>query len=195
VIKFEIGNEPNHFRGYEGWGPEAEDAEDFNRWFLEVYDLLKAAHPWAELGFPALGTPDSVHHDRLWLTLNREAIERADWLGVHCYWQTYPDGTTTMFDPERGLCFSYYHELFPDKPLELTEFDNDNVIWDIPPLSEEALAAEIVTYYQALYGYPYLRSASSFILSSPNPAWAYFTWRSEDGDFKPVVAAVRDMRK
>jgi hypothetical protein len=193
VTKFEVGNEPNHFRRYEGWGPEAADAEDFNRWFLEVYELIKAAHPWAQLGFPALGTPDEVHHDRLWLEINREAIERADWLGVHCYWQTYPDGTTTMFDPAHGFCFTYYHDLFPDKPLELTEFDNDNIIWEIPPLSEEALAAEHVTYYQALFAYPYLRSANSFIMSSPDPRWDYFTWRSETGNFKPIVTAVGRM--
>jgi len=100
-----------------------------------------------------------------------------------------------MFDPARGLCFTYYHELFPDKLLELTEFDNDNVVWDIPPLSPEELAAETVTYYQELFKYPYLRSASSFIMSSPDPAWDYFAWRDEDGSFKPVVAAVGGMSR
>jgi hypothetical protein len=193
AVKFEVGNEPNHFRRYEGWGPDDADAESFKTWFMEVYDLLKTAHPWAELGFPALGTPDSVHRDRAWLEINREAIHKADWLGVHCYWQTYPDGATTMFDPARGQCFTYYHALFPDKPLELTEFDNDNVVWDIPPLSPEELAAETVTYYQELFKYPYLRSASSFIMSSPDPAWDYFAWRGEDGTFKPVIAAVGGM--
>jgi hypothetical protein len=193
VTKFEVGNEPNHFQRYEGWGPEDADAGDFNAWFLEVYELLKAAHPWAELGFPALGTPDSVHRDRAWLEINRPAIEQADWLGVHCYWQTRPDQTSTMLSPERGLCFTYYHDRFPDKPLELTEFDNDNVIWEIPPLSAEALAAEYTAYYQELFKYPYLRSASSYIMSSPDPRWNYFAWRTEDGLFKPVVTAIADM--
>jgi hypothetical protein len=193
ATKFEVGNEPNHFKGYEGWGPTEADAASFNDWFMEVYRLLKQAQPWAELGFPALGTPDAVHGHKAWLEQNREAIEQADWVGVHCYWQTYPDGRTTMFDAERGLCFQYYHQQFPDKPLELTEFDNDNVIWDIPPLSPEALAEESVTYYQALFNYPYLRSASSFILSSPDRQWDYFAWRSEDGLIKPVVQEVGQM--
>ena len=193
VTKFEIGNEPNHFRRYEGWGPDDADAASFKAWFLEVYGLLKAIHPWAELGFPALGTPDSVHRDRAWLDLNQEAIAQADWLGVHCYWQTWPDGTSTMFDEKRGLCFKYYHEKFPDKPLELTEFDNDNIIWDIPPLSPEELAQEYVRYYQELFKYPYLRSASNFIMSSPDPSWDYFVWRTETGSFKPVVSAVAEM--
>jgi hypothetical protein len=193
VVKFEIGNEPNHFHRYEGWGSEDADAEDFNTWFLEVYDLLKATHPWAELGYPALATPDSYHRDRAWLEITREAIERADWLGVQCYWQTQPDQTSTMFDEERGMCFKYYHELFPDKPLEITEFDNDNIIWDVPPLSAEEIAQEYVTYYQELFKYPYIRSASSFIMSSPDTRWDYFAWRTEQDGFKPVVTEVANM--
>jgi hypothetical protein len=188
-----VGNEPNHVARYEGWGPDDADAEAFNTWFIEVYDLLKAAHPWAELGFPALATPNSYHRDHAWLELTRPAIDKADWLGVHCYWQTPPDEPTGMLAAERGLCFTYYHEQFPDKPLELTEFDNENVIWDMAPLSAEALAAEVVTYYQTLYQYPYLRSASSFIMSSPDRRWDYFAWRSEDGQVRPVVEAVGAM--
>lgn len=193
VTKFEVGNEPNHFQRYEGWGPDDADASNFNAWFLEVYALLKTAHPWAKLGFPALGTPDAVHRDRAWLEINRPAIAQADWLGVHCYWQTWPDQTSTMFSAEHGLCFQYYHDQFPDKSLELTEFDNDNIIWGIPPLSAEALAAEHVAYYQELFKYPYLHSASSYIMSSPDPRWDYFTWRNEAGLFKPVVTAVAGM--
>ena len=195
AVKFEVGNEPNHFRRIEGWGPTDADAQNFNAWFLEVYSLLKTAHPWAELGYPALGTPDSYHRDKAWLALTREAVERADWLGVHCYWQSPPDKPNTMFDEAHGLCFKYYHELFPAKPLELTEFDNDNVVWDIPPLTADQIAQEYVAYYQELFKYPYIRSASSFIMSSPDPRWDYFAWRIASGDFKPVVAAVANMSR
>lgn len=196
AAKFEVGNEPNHFRRYEGWGPTDADAADFNDWFLQVYDLLKAVHPWAEVGFPALGTPDSVHRDKAWLAIVAEAINRADWLGVHCYWQTEPDGSNTMFDEDHGLCFKYYHQKFPDKPIELTEFDNDNIFYDLPPISEEQMAQEYVAYYQELYKYPYLRSASSFIISSPDQAnWEVFIWRTEAGRFKPVVGAVAAMAR
>jgi hypothetical protein len=195
AVKFEVGNEPNHFRRYEGWGPADADAQNFNAWFLEVYGLLKTAHPWAELGYPALATPDSYHRDKAWLALTREAVERADWLGVHCYWQSPPDKPNTMFDEARGLCFKYYHELFPDKPLEMTEFDNDNVVWDIPPLTADQIAQEYVVYYQELFKYPYIRSASSFIMSSPDTQWDYFAWRTDAGGFKPAVAAVADMAR
>ncbi len=193
TTKFEVGNEPNHFMRYEGWGPTDEDAMSFNTWFIETYQLLKALHPWAELGFPALGTPDEVHRDKAWLELNREAIEMADWLGIHCYWQTNPDGTNTMFDEDHGLCFKYYHAQFPNKPIELTEFDNDNIFYDLPLSSAETIAQEQVAYYQELFKYPYLRSASSYIMSSPDPTWDYFVWRSESGEFKPVVEAIANM--
>ena len=39
--KFQIHNEPNHLERKEGWGPEEEDAKDFNLWFQRVYRLLK----------------------------------------------------------------------------------------------------------------------------------------------------------
>lgn len=193
AVKFEVGNEPNHVHRYEGWGADDADAQNFNAWFLEVYALLKETHPWAEVGFPALATPNSYHRDRAWLEFVREAINAADWLGVHCYWQTYPDQSSTMFDPERGLCFQYYHQMFPDKPLEITEFDNDNIIWDVPPNTAEEIARQYVTYYQELFKYPYIRSASSFIMSSPDRRWEYFTWRTEDGLIKPVVDQIGAM--
>ncbi len=195
VLKFEVGNEPNHFQRYEGWGAEDADAENFNTWFLEVYDLLKTAHPWAELGYPALATPDSYHRDQAWLVITREAINRADWLGVHCYWQAPPNETSTMFEADRGLCFKYYHELFPDKLLEITEFDNDNPIWDVAPNSAPEIAQQYETYYQELFKYPYLRSASSFIISSPDRRWEYFVWRTEEGTFKPIVSQIATMAR
>src|SRR5690606_36135503 len=89
--KFQIANEPNHVQRYEGWGADDADAADFNRWFLEVYRLLKQACPWASLGFPGLAVPDFAHRDRAWLAICRPAIEPADWLGVPCYWPTPND--------------------------------------------------------------------------------------------------------
>ena len=62
--KFQVLNEPNHLHRYEGWCKEDADAEDFNRWFLEAYQLLKSAHPWALIGFPGLAVPDGAHRDR-----------------------------------------------------------------------------------------------------------------------------------
>ena len=84
ATKFEVHNEPNHLAGIEGWGQEDHHARDFNGWFLEVYDRLKQVCPWASLGFPGLAIP---HRDLEWVEICRPAVRRADWLGVHCYWQ------------------------------------------------------------------------------------------------------------
>lgn len=189
ATKFEVHNEPNHLAGIEGWGQEDDDARDFTAWFLEVYDLLKTACPWAELGFPGLYPPS---RDLEWLEIARAAVERADWLGVHCYWEnpTYNEGNHLA--DSWGLRFKYYHEKFPDKDIHITEFANSNGQSGFP-VDPQNIAQEYVEYYQELFKYSYLRSANSFIISAPMAEWQIFAWRQEDGQFLPVVSAVGDM--
>lgn len=194
ATKFEIHNEPNHAARIEGWGPTDEDARDFNVWFLRVYDLLKTAHPWAELGFPGLAIPSFLHRDRRWLQICQPAIEQADWLGVHSYWQTPPDRVSVIFHPNFGLTFKYYHEQFPDKPIEITEFGNSNVMSSFP-FTELEMAREYVEYYQELFKNRYVRSASAFLMSSSDPTWSSFTWRDEAGRMKTVVNSVAHMER
>jgi len=189
AIRFEVHNEPNHLEGIEGWGQEDHHAHDFNNWFLEVYDMLKQACPWAELGFPGL----ALHHrDLEWLDICRPAIEKAEWLGVHCYWQNPTPAFSNHMANYWGLWFKEYHERFPDKPLEITEFGNSNGQGGYPVLPHE-IALEYEEYYQELFKYPYLRSASAFIVSAPQEEWADFTWRHEHDGFKQVVGLVGDM--
>ncbi len=194
--KFQIANEPNHVQRYEGWGPDDADAADFNQWFLEVYRLLKEACPWASLGFPGLAIPDFAHRDRAWLQICRPAIERADWLGVHCYWQTPPDRPSVMMDENFGLTFKYYHAQFPDKTLEILECGNSNGQNPQWPISEDDIAREYVTWLQEVFNYPYINSASFFLLSSPDRAnWEFFAWRTENNFVKPVARAVAAMNR
>lgn len=192
--KFQVHNEPNHRDRIEGWGPNDEDAQSFNEWFLKVYDLLKAACPWASLGFPGLAIPTFIHRDRAWLRICKPAIERADWLGVHCYWQTPPDRPSVIFDPQFGLTYKYYHKQYPDKVLEVLECGNSNVQsgWAIP---DDVVAQEYVKWLQELFQNDYVNSASFFLLSSPDPQWAFFSWRTEHDYKKPVVHQVRQMHR
>jgi hypothetical protein len=198
VVKFEILNEPNHIGGLGGWGPEIEQARDFSRWFLETYGLLKDACPWASLGFPGLAIPHGPEPglDLDWIEICRSAVERSDWLGVHCYWQnpTYTEGN--HLDEEWGLRFMAYHEKFPHKIVEITEFGNSNGQSDYPVEPEE-IAQEYVEYYQELFNYPYINSAASFIISSLDATWGDqgFTWRKENGEFLPVVQIVGEMER
>jgi len=173
--KFHVHNEPNHVARYEGWGNSDDDARNFNAWFLEVYQRLKEAHPWASLGFPGLALPHFGHRDWQWLDICRPAIERADWLGVHCYWQTPPGQGPQLMHEALGMNFKHYHDKYPNKTLEILECGNSN-IQNNYPISDEAVADEYVQWLQEVFKYPYVNSASFFILSSQDTSnWSFFS--------------------
>ena len=196
AAKFQVANEPNHVHRYEGWGAEDADAESFNAWFLDVYRLLKQACPWASIGFPGLAVPDFAHRDRAWLRICRPAIERADWLGVHCYWQTPTDRPSVMLDEQFGLTFKYYHSQYPDKTLEILECGNSNVHNPAWPISQDEIAREYVAWLQEVFRYPYINSVAFFLLSSPDRQnWDFFTWRTENNFVKPVAHAIGAMNR
>ena len=182
AVKFEIHNEPNHASGIEGWGPSDAHAASFNAWYYEVLARLKRACPWAKLGFPGLAL-NNPHRDLAWLSICKSSIEASDWLGCHCYWQY-----GNMLSDAWGLRFKLYHQRFPNKQIEITEFGNST-----PNLPREEMAAQYARYYQELNKYPYLGSACSFIASSPDPAWAPFAWMKEGGEMLPVAHQVAAM--
>ncbi len=184
VVKFEIHNEPNHAEGVEGWGASDEDARSFLSWYMSVLRSLKKACPWARFGFPGLAL-NWPHRDLEWLSICQEAVRASDWLGCHCYWQY-----DNMLSDEWGLRFKLYHQRFSTMPIEITEFGNST-----PNLAPEAMASQYVRYYQELNRYAYLGSASAFIASSPDPAWAPFAWMRSGGQMMPVVGAVGAMER
>jgi hypothetical protein len=188
--KFHVHNEPNHIKLYEGWGPTDDDARDFNTWFLQVYRRLKDAHPWASIGFPGLALGEHSHRDRTWLEICRPAIQEADWLGVHCYWQTPPGEWSRLRDEAFGLNFKYYHNKYPNKTIEILECGNSNGENNLP-ISDETIADEYVQWLQEVFNYPYINSASFFILSSQDSGnWSSFSWRTEHGAIRPMVYRV-----
>ena len=184
AVKFEIHNEPNHVDGIEGWGASDADARSFLPWYMSVLQSLKRACPWAKFGFPGLAL-NYPHRDLEWLSACQEAVRASDWLACHCYWQY-----GNMLSDDWGLRFKLYHQRFPDKPIEITEFGNST-----PNLAPEEMASQYIRYYQELNRYPYLGSASAFIASSPDPAWAPFAWMGSGGEMRPVVAAVGAMER
>jgi hypothetical protein len=193
--KFHIANEPNHAERYEGWGPTDEDARSFNAWFIEVFRRLKEAHSWASIGFPGLALGEHSHRERTWLKLCRPAVEMADWLGVHCYWQTPPGQGPQLLDEALGMNFKHYHSQHPDKTLEILECGNSNIHSNFP-ISDEAIADEYVQWLQAVFGYPYVNSASFYILSSHDTSnWSFFSWRTEHGAIKPMAYRVGAMHR
>lgn len=193
--KFHIHNEPNHASRDEGWSNSDEDARSFNAWFIEVFRRLKEAHPWASIGFPGLALGEHSHRERTWLRLCRPAVEMADWLGVHCYWQTPPGQGPQLLDEALGMNFKHYHSQHPDKTLEILECGNSNIHSNFP-ISDEAIADEYVRWLQEVFNYPYVNSASFYILSSHDTSsWSFFCWRTEHGAIKPMVYRVGAMHR
>jgi len=197
VVKFEVLNEPNHPDRIGGWGPEADQARKFSDWFLETYNRLKEACSWAKLGFPGLAIPHGPAPglDLDWVEICRPAVERADWLGVHCYWQNPTHADRNHRHPDWGLRFKNYQKLFPDKVIEISEFGNSNGQDPNLSVDRERIAQEYVEYYQELFKYSYVNSAAAFIMSAPYGPWEEqgFTWRKESGEFFPVVERVGAM--
>lgn len=184
AVKFEIHNEPNHQEGIEGWGSSDDNARSFREWYRQVLALLRQAHPWAKFGFPGLAPH---HRDLPWLDICQDVIRESDWLGCHPYWQY-----NNMMKDAWGLRFKLYHERFPDKRIEITEFGNST---DPNQMPREEIARQYVRYYQELNKYPYLGSASAFIASSPDPTWIRFVWMKEGGEMLPVVHAIANMER
>jgi hypothetical protein len=184
ATKFEIHNEPNHADGIEGWGASDADARAFLPWYMHVLQGLKKACPWAKFGFPGLAL-NWPHRDLEWLSICQEAVRASDWLGCHCFWQY-----DNMLSDDWGLRFKLYRQRFPGKAIEITEFGNST-----PNLSPDEMARQYVRYYQELNRYFYLGSASAFIASSPDPAWAPFAWMRGTGQMMPVVQAVGAMER
>jgi N-acetyl-anhydromuramyl-L-alanine amidase AmpD len=191
VTKFEIHNEPNHLQRYEGWGQEDADAHDFNQWYQQVFKLLKSGCPWAQLGFPGLAIP---HRDLEWVEICQPSVEMSDFLGVHCYWQTTPQQPRNHLTDSWGLRFKYYHDKFPGKIIDLLEVGNSNAQSGLP-ISDQDISKQYVEYFQELFKYAYLNSASPFILSSPDPTWDSFAWRKSSGEIKPVVGTIGQMSR
>jgi N-acetyl-anhydromuramyl-L-alanine amidase AmpD len=189
--KFEIHNEPNHQDRIEGWGDTDDHARDFDQWYQRVFTLLKRECPWALLGFPGLAIP---HRDREWLEICRTSVEMSDFLGVHAYWQTTtqePDNHLARF---WGLRFKSYHASFPNKIIDILEAGNSNARNGLP-ITDQEIAEQFVEFFQELFKYPYINSASPFILSSPDSSWESFAWRKRSGQVMPVVKAVGDMSR
>ncbi len=176
--RFEIHNEPNLANRGEGWGGALSDAADFRDWFLAVLSKLRAAVPQGSFGFPGLALQPVAPSDLAWAEVCRPAINAADWLGVHCYWQY-----DHMTDPTWGMHFLPYHQRFPNKVIEITEFGDAT-----PPgqVQEAHIAKEYMDYYTLLQRYAYIGSASSYILSSPDPRWEMYAWRKKDGRITPI---------
>ena len=188
---FQVHNEPNHLARIEGWGDTCEDAESFTSWFFVTYMMLKSRFPDCLFGFPPLAVP---HNDMAWLEWCKPAIIRADWLGVHCYWQNPTEMDANHLDEFWGQRFIQYHAKFPDKQIYILEAGNSNH-QNGYYTDDSRRASEFQQLIEQIERYDYIRSFCPFILSSPDPTWQPFCWMDEAGRQKEMVRMVRNRQK
>ncbi len=189
VRYFELHNEPN--LTVEGWTTSWQNGTEFNAWFLRAYDLFKAKFPEALIGYPGL-SPDGIPapgirtNDIIFLNDSDEAARKADWIGVHCYWQSEAE----MGAPGGGQNYLEYRRRFPDKLLFITEFSNP-----VQNVERRVKGQQYTRYYQNLRNVPGIGAAFSFILSASS-GFPWEAWRDEDGtlsDIPSVVGARTDI--
>lgn len=162
VEYYEIHNEPNLF--IEGWSWNWVNGIAFGNWFNEVCAILRNSMPNAKFGFPGL----SPQADRtLWCEASnqfyldaKDAINAADWLGVHSYWQDRGTGYWQMDSTDGGMYWKVIQSMYPNKPLYLTEYSCNN-----PNISDSDKGKMYAEYIEKLQG---IQVAFSFCLSWVN---------------------------
>jgi hypothetical protein len=119
---FEVGARPN--LQFDGWGRSWRSGYEFGEWFGEVVSRLRRVAPDGRFGFPGLAPGAYVPGQRAdalqFLGEAEGAVQRADWIGVNCYWTT-PEEMGLL---ESGRWYEEYRSRYPDQELVITEFGN-----------------------------------------------------------------------
>jgi hypothetical protein len=111
-----VHNEPNLIP--EGWVTAWHNGAEFAAWFKAVAAAYRTLFAGAKIGFPALSPGGSVTNLRTdeaqFIREAASAINDADWIGVHYYWQK-PDGS------DIAPPINNWKTWFGTKPLVATE--------------------------------------------------------------------------
>jgi hypothetical protein len=183
VRYFEVHNEPNLTP--EGWTTTWQNGREFGQWFIDVRNRLKAQYPDALFGYPGL-SPDGVPapglrtNDMIFLNESDEAARLADWIGVHCYWQSEEE----MNWSAGGKGYLEFRRRYPDKVLFITEFSNPS-----PNVDKRTKGQQYARYYESLRNVPGLGAAFSYVLSA-SFGFGPETWRDESGSASEIPAII-----
>lgn len=184
VRYFEVHNEPNLRPNDEGLGVSWNNGAEFARWFIAVYQALKARHKDAQLGYPGLspqyGEPPSnnVWFRDIWKFLDESeaAVQQADWIGVHCYWQYESNGHWGMLAESDGMLWKKFRARWPNKLIFITEFSNNS-----PHVDYVTKGQQYGRYFSLLRHEPNLGGAVAFALYWPGQDANREGWRSDHG--------------
>jgi len=186
VRYFEVHNEPNLRQ--EGFGHSWSNGQEFAYWFVQVRDQLKSKYPEALVGLPGLSPsgdyPEQRRSSLEFLKEADQAVRAADWLGIHCYW----DSAKTMDSEAGGAVYREYQRLFPSKPLLITEFCNNN-----ESTYKEVKGRQYAAYFEQLRQEPNILAAFSFVVSA---SFDFETqaWRDESGEQSAIPRVIGEWR-
>jgi hypothetical protein len=182
VRYFEVHSEPNVTA--QGCGAAWRDGREFGEWFLEVVGLLRPQFPEARFGWPGLSPGPAVPGQRLsydaFLSSAGAAVQHADWLGCHCYWEN----DAGMFAADGGMAYRRLLDEWPDRLVLVTEFSNPSAA-----ASAYVKGNQYLQYYNHLRREPAVGAAFAFAVSAVQH-YATESWRNPDGYPTPIVAAV-----
>ena len=171
---FEIHSNPNLQSA--GWRRSWRDGLAFSQWFDKVSKMIRARFPEAKIGFPGLSpgglVPGRRADDAQFLNEAETAVQKADWVGVNCYWTDQ----TSLKDGNQGRSFEIYRNKLPGKLLMITEFCNP-----IQGISDKTKSDQYLEFYRMVRSQPGIAAAFSYALSADQGHDA-IVWRSEESD-------------
>ncbi|HEY4691065.1 MAG TPA: hypothetical protein VIK33_17270 [Anaerolineae bacterium] len=204
VRYFEVHNEPNITANPtdpvgDGLGTAWLGPGDFAEWFSRVTDQLRQVRDDVYLGFPGLspqstdfpvfnGQEVTANGQRLkwntdfWLSVCKTVIdEKADWIGVHCYWQAEGMGQYGLENPDSGgMYWRRYKARFPGKLLFITEFSNNGS--QVPP---EVKGPQYAKYIAMLRNEKAIGAAFAYsVYWADDPYGERWVSSSEEGKFR-----------
>ncbi len=182
VRDFELGAVPNLQLG--GWNRGWRDGREFADWWLEAAAALQVELPEIRLGFPGLDPGDWLPGWRAaalpFLEEAGPAADRADWIGVHTYW----DNREQMQDTSGGRWYEHILERFPQARLLLTSFANPRA-----DVSAETKADQYLEYLEMVGKETAIGAAFCSCLSADG-GFDSVVWRTESGEDRGIAGRI-----
>lgn len=145
----------------EGWNRIWRDGTEFSDFLLEVFGRLRDRWPDIELGFPGLSPGGYLSGWRAdserFLEAASGAVSASDWLGVHCHWRSGEE----LRSPQGGRRFLYLRDLFPEKALVITEFNNPD-----PDVEPGEKARQYLEFHRMSAAEPAVRAVFAHTISA-----------------------------
>jgi hypothetical protein len=184
IRDFEVHANPN--LQSEGWERSWRGGKEFGLWFGEVVEHLQAVFPSARFGFPGLSSGGGVsgwrEDSERFLVDAEEAVMRADWVGVNCYWTD----TVSMKSIHGGRLYETYRLRYPDKLLFVTEFCNPSA-----QVGQAIKGQQYLDFYRMLRDTPGIGAVFAYALSAVSGHDAII-WRDGNGDQNRIPSIIGD---